>query len=207
MAQRAPHTVDPEIVFPVGPGASAGLGRIVQPWKGQPAHAVLLGVPSDEGVRLAAGRAGAAGGPAAVRQALGQSGATFDVESGMDFGRLVIADAGDLQVVEGDPAATQDWLAEAVGAVLDAGAVPIVVGGSNDLAFGPIQALVARSRDVGGVNAGAHFDAGPVEHGCSTRETPYRRVLSELEIIGSHFVEFASHGLVNDKRQYDWLVD
>lgn len=207
MAQRAPHTVDPETLFPVAPDGAPALRHRIQRWEGQPAHAVLLGAPFDEGVRLAGGRPGAAGGPAALRRALQSFGSTFDVESGIDFGGLVVGDAGDLEVVEGDPAATHERLTEAVAQVLDTGAVPIVIGGGNDLAFGSIQALVRSSRDVGGVNVGAHFNVHPVERGRVSSCTPFRRMLSELEIVGSHFVELAVHGSVNDKLYYDWLVD
>jgi formiminoglutamase/guanidinobutyrase len=158
-------------------------------------------------VRQAGGRAGTAGGPAAIRRALEHFGSTFDVESGIDFHELLVADAGDLEVLEEDPAATHERLAEAVAALLDAGAVPIVIGGGNDLAFGSIQALVGRARDVGGINVSAHLDARPVERGHVSSGTPFRRMLSELEIVGSHFVEFAAHGSVNEKAHYDWLMD
>ncbi len=207
MAQRAPHTVDPETRFPAAADGTPQLRHHIQPWRGQPAHAVLLGIPFDDGVQIAGGRPGAAEGPAALRLALGRLGTTFDVESGIDFGELSIADAGDLEIVPGEPAATHERLAEAAGAVLEAGAVAIVIGGGQDLAFGSIKALVDHSRDVGGVNIGARFRVRPVEHGRISSLTPFRRVLSELDVVGSHFVEFAVHGSVNDKLFYEWLLD
>jgi len=61
---------------------------------------VLLGTPFNVGVHQAGGRAGAAGGPAALRRALEHCGSTFDVESGIDFHELLVADAQDLEVLE-----------------------------------------------------------------------------------------------------------
>ncbi len=133
MTNRVPYTVPPEIIFPqpLTNHADPRLKHRFQPWEGPEADVALIGVPFDEGVALGGGRPGAAGGPAALRKAMLRYGTTYDAEQDIDFDHLRLADAGDLEVIADNVAATHERLAEAVTAMLNAGAVPVVVGGGT----------------------------------------------------------------------------
>ena len=111
---------------------------------------VVLGFASDEGVRRNKGRVGAADGPDALRAALG---------SLADPGRP-LADAGDVVVADGDLEAGQARLGAAVAAVLDAGALPVVLGGGHAVAFGTYLGWApSAGRERWGVlNIDTHFD-------------------------------------------------
>src|SRR3954469_20549389 len=87
------------------------------------ADVVIVGFPSDEGVRRNGGRVGAAQGPAAIRQAL------YKLTPGM-HGELAAvlprtADLGDVPVT-GDLEADQERLADTLAPHLARGAVLIV---------------------------------------------------------------------------------
>jgi formimidoylglutamase len=201
MSINVPHTKPSPIVFPV-PLTNPDDPRLkhrLQPWDGQDADIVLLGVPADKGVELGGGRRGAAGGPGAFREALLRLGTTYDAEHELDFDRLRLADAGDLAVVPDDVAATHKRLAEVAAAILDAGAVPLTIGGGHDNTFGSVKALMAKNTTVAGINVDAHLDLREVVDGRISSGTPFRRILEELQLPGENLVEFGLHANVNSK--------
>ncbi len=123
----------------------------------------LLGFASDEGVRRNHGRVGAANGPSAIRKALAnlawhRSGPAYD--------------AGDVVCADGDLEAAQARLGGNVCALLDAGHLPIVLGGGHEVAFGSWQGLAGHlggdrfeqqaprmaAPRIGIINFDAHFD-------------------------------------------------
>ncbi|SNS27712.1 formimidoylglutamase [Pseudomonas segetis] len=114
----------------------------------------LIGFASDEGVRRNHGRVGAAAGPEAIRKALAnlawhRNGPAFD--------------AGDVVCADDNLEAAQARLGANVAALLDAGHLPIVMGGGHEVAFGSWQGIaghlagVAAPR-IGIINFDAHFD-------------------------------------------------
>ncbi|MDQ0754455.1 formimidoylglutamase [Arthrobacter sp. B3I4] len=130
----------------VPPPVPAGLSR------GGPA--VLLGFGSDAGVRRNKGRVGAAAGPAAIRAALGPLAFHLPRE---------VYDAGDVTVAGDELEAGQARAGLAVTALLDAGALPVVLGGGHETAFASYLgvagcAAVREGLRVGVLNLDAHFD-------------------------------------------------
>ncbi|WP_339511604.1 formimidoylglutamase [Pseudomonas sp. RL_15y_Pfl2_60] len=114
----------------------------------------LIGFASDEGVRRNHGRVGAAAGPQAIRKALAnlawhRSGPAFD--------------AGDVVCADDNLEAAQERLGANVAALLDAGHLPIVLGGGHEVAFGSWQGLAQHMAEdvaprIGIINFDAHFD-------------------------------------------------
>ena len=122
--------------------------------------AVILGFGSDAGVRRNKGRPGAAAAPAAIRTALGP----LAFHLGRD-----VHDAGDVTVaadatVAGDAlAAGQTRAGLVITALLDAGLLPVVLGGGHETAFASYlgvagSAAVREGLKVGVLNLDAHFD-------------------------------------------------
>lgn len=135
-------------------------------------EAVLLGFASDAGVRRNHGRPGARLAPAAIRRML----------AGMPAHDLdAFRDAGDI-VCEGDALEqAQQRLAEEVARVLDAGALPVTLGGGHEVAWGSFQGLAAHLSRTGKrpfiliVNLDAHFDLRTSRPGSSG--TPFDQIL------------------------------
>ncbi len=158
-----------EVIEAFGPGADRGT--------------VLLGFACDEGVKRNKGRAGAAKGPTATRQAL--AGKAWHPAP-------PVYDAGDVVCLDGDLAAAQDRLADGLAIVLGAGHQAIVMGGGHEIAFGSFSGLArhlqgsADAPRIGVLNLDAHFDLRncdevqssgtpflQIAHDCAARDWPF----------------------------------
>jgi formiminoglutamase len=116
--------------------------------------AVILGFASDEGVRRNKGRTGAAAAPAAIRAALGPLAFHLD---------RAVSDAGDIVVADGALESGQARAGHAIGAMLDAGRLTVVLGGGHETAYASYlgvaaSAAVRDGRRLGILNLDAHFD-------------------------------------------------
>lgn len=159
----------------------------------------LLGIPDDTGVRMNHGRPGAAGGPRALRAALAAYGASELAT--VSWPRVF--DAGDVRP-GGTLEETHTRVTEAATDLLNAGMLPIAIGGGHDLTF-PFVRAMAQKADGGAV--GVYFDAH-----LDVREEPgsgmsFRRLVEdcgvrELHVHGvdplsnsaEHMMWFSSHG-------------
>lgn len=126
--------------------------QVVRPHEpGAPAGVALLGFACDEGVRRNQGRPGAAKGPRALRQALGNL---------AWHGGAPLWDAGDVACVGEELEAAQERLTTTVRALVEAGHRPIVLGGGHETAWGSFLGLATARPDrrIGIINLDAHFD-------------------------------------------------
>lgn len=119
------------------------------------ADAVLLGVPWDGGTTL---HPGARHAPFAVRHeslALPGYDPVLDVDV---FHDLVVKDGGNVALTPFSPALMHDVVAGDVGSVVDASAVPFVVGGDHSVTLPALRAVAARHGPVAVVHVDAHAD-------------------------------------------------
>jgi formiminoglutamase len=143
----------------------------------------LLGFASDEGVRRNHGRIGAANGPLAMRKAL----------ANLAWHRQGPAyDGGDVVCQDGDLASAQARLGQNVCALLDAGHLPIVLGGGHEVAFGSWLGLAehltgAAVPRIGIINFDAHFDLRDSAHAHSSG-TPFAQIAEQCAARGWPFV-------------------
>ena len=158
-----------------GPGAEHARWHHVVNSGGPEAPVALIGFASDEGVRRNAGRIGAAEGPVALRAALASL-----ADPGVQVG-----DLGDLVVDDGRLEAGQRRLATVVGSVLDRGALPVVLGGGHEVAFGSGSAWLARDETWGVLNLDAHLDLRQADR--ATSGTPFRQLAEQLAECGKPF--------------------
>lgn len=135
----------------------------------------LLGFPGDDGVRRNGGRPGAAEAPGAIRRAL--FGMTPDARLPAFTALLgATVDLGDLAPT-GDLDADQRALGEAIAEVLDAGAVPVVLGGGHETAFGHARGYLDHGRPVHLLNWDAHTDVRPLRDGLGHSGSPFAQAL------------------------------
>lgn len=169
--------IDPQNFFPHARPDDPRLAESVRSLQGtaqlSARDVVIIGVPDDRGIAVNGGRPGAALGPAAFRQAFYRMPGTWD-----------LWDAGD--VMPGDNnVETHERLARVVAAIVTAGALPIVIGGSHDTTYGGITGLARAGVVPAVMNWDAHLDVRPatadadgnVNSGCA-----FRRLL-EADII------------------------
>lgn len=116
----------------------------------------LLGFSCDEGVRRNHGRVGAAEGPKSIREMLGRLSIHKD--------DLICYDAGDITCNDGDLAAAQEALGDAVAILLQHGLTPILLGGGHEMAYGHYLGLskIVKNDSLGILNFDAHFDMRPL---------------------------------------------
>jgi len=130
----------------------------------------VVGFASDEGVRRNSGRTGAAEGPAALRSMLSNLPVLDDSP---------LYDAGTIECTDGDLEGAQLRFAERVAALLDAGHLPVGLGGGHEIAFATYQGLARHISDrnsrVAIINLDAHFDLRKQEQGSSG--TPFLQAI------------------------------
>ena len=139
----------------------------------------IIGYASDQGVRLNQGRPGSAEGPTRLRARM----SPFPEVKGVTH-----LDGGDI-VPGATVLETQHALAWAVERIVRAGAMPVILGGGHDMAFGHFLGVArARGRAPACINFDAHLDMRPVgDEGptsgtgfsqaldwCHAHETPFR---------------------------------
>lgn len=167
-----------------GPGAeNLRWHQVVSRWDGgeEPGACAFVGFRSDEGVRRNKGRPGAADGPGALRGALASMALP---------GPQRAVDAGDVEVDGAGMEQAQAELGRAVTGLLDAGQLPVVLGGGHEVAFGSYLGLansrqVARGARIGVLNLDAHFDlrADPTP----SSGTPFRQMAERERARGAGF--------------------
>ncbi|WP_281992034.1 agmatinase [Sulfitobacter geojensis] len=162
--------------------------RPYQPdWKALDADVAILGAPFDAGTQF---RAGARFGPRGVREAstlfsFGHAGA-YDHEDDVTYlpGDVNIVDIGDADIVHTDTEASHANIETGVRAILDAGALPVVIGGDHSINIPCIRAFEGQG-DIHILQIDAHLDFVDVRHGVRHGHgNPMRRAAEREYVTG-----------------------
>jgi agmatinase len=117
--------------------------------------AAVLGIPFDTGVSY---RVGGRFAPAAVREA-SRLLRPYHVEHDIEiFEYLSVVDAGDLAVVPGNIQASYAVMVDGLRPILDAGVVPLTIGGDHGITLGELRAVAKRHGPVGLIDFDSHAD-------------------------------------------------
>lgn len=162
-----------------GPGQEhARWHHAVQPYGADASPGVaLVGFASDAGVRRNQGRPGQVEGPDALRAALGPLALSAPMR---------VFDAGTVRVEGDELEAGQERLGRTIAALIDAGHLPIALGGGHEIAYGSYlgiadTALRERRPRLGILNLDAHFDlrAAPL----ASSGTPFLQALEREQAL------------------------
>jgi agmatinase len=139
--------------------------------------AAVIGVPFDTATSF---RSGARFGPEAIRAGstmLRPYHPALDVDV---FGTLSVVDGGDLAVTPGNALRTTEQIDAALRPVLQAGIVPLVLGGDHSIVLGELRAQAAVHGPVALVLLDAHADTWDQYYGERYfHGTPFRRAVEE----------------------------
>ena len=172
------------------------------------ADVAIIGAPFDDGVSY---RSGTRFGPRAIRQAedVGSPSNRPHMELGVDpFEELRVVDYGDIDTVPADLPGTQARLRTAIGQVLAAGAVPVVLGGDHSLSFPTMQALADRHGPDGYsvVHFDTHADTGADIHGNTNNHgTPFYLGVVEGAVRGANIVQIGLRGAWPYPHEFQWM--
>ncbi|MBI2078323.1 MAG: agmatinase family protein [Euryarchaeota archaeon] len=177
----------------------------MKPWTDEklPDFAVL-GVPFDGGVL---GRKGAAGGPAAIRDALRFS-SSYSFEEDVELYGMSVGDIGDVTVPADNVQRAQVQISEALDAVWKAGSQPLILGGDNSITFAAVRALTQRTTGkVGIVDFDAHLDVRVPKNGPSSG-TPFYQIVEELagKVDPKNIVQVGLRRFANSKMYREWAT-
>jgi agmatinase len=159
----------------------------VEDWGKIEAEAAVLGAPFDFGTQF---RPGARFGPRAIREAstlfsFGHSGA-YDHEDDVTYlgPEVRIVDIGDADIVHTDTEASHGNIEAGVRAILEAGALPVVLGGDHSVNIPCIRAFDGQG-PIHILQIDAHLDFVDVRHGVRHGHgNPMRRAAEKNYVSG-----------------------
>ena len=170
------------------------------------ANVAIVGAPMDD---LVTYRPGTRFGPREIRIASdGGTPELWNMELGVDpFAELSIVDHGDALVKPGDAYASHRAIREAVARVLDAGAVPVVLGGDHSIAYPDIAAVAERCADgsLAVVQFDTHADTATDLHGLKwSHGTPFRHLVDDGVIPGERLIQVGLRGYWPFPDEFAW---
>lgn len=159
----------------------------VADWSAISADVAVMGAPFDFGTQF---RAGARFGPRSIREAstlfsFGLGGA-YDHEDDCSYlgSDVRIVDIGDADIVHTDTESSHANIETGVRAMLDAGALPVVLGGDHSVNIPCIRAFAGRG-PIHILQIDAHLDFVDVRHGVRHGHgNPMRRAAEQEHVTG-----------------------
>jgi agmatinase len=162
----------------------------------------LLGIPFDGGTSY---RTGPRMGPRHVRDQSAIIRPYNPVLKVSPFSRLRVADSGDLSV---NPVSIEDTYARITNGlkpVLDAGTIPICVGGDHSILLPILRAIHAAHGPVALIQLDAHSDTWDQYWGMKySHGTPVRRAMEENLLDESHILQIGLRGQLYSAEDMDY---
>ncbi len=182
----------------------AGMPYTEDPAELAGADVVIVGAPTDD---LVSDRPGARFAPRAIRAASCPPGP--HLEAKVDgFAELRVLDYGDAPVLPADPTRSHDAIEQTVGEVLNAGAVPIVLGGDHGVAEPDIRACARRHGPLGLVHLDTHTDTGREVFGVEVSHgTPMRRLVEAGHVDPTRYVQVGLRGYWPGEAEFAWQAE
>ena len=164
----------------------------------------IVGAPTDD---LVSDRPGTRFAPRAIRAASCPPGP--HLEAGIDaFAELRIVDFGDAPVLPADPERSHEAIEATVGQVLDAGAIPIVLGGDHSITEPEIRAIAARRGAVGLIHFDTHADTGTEVFGVDrSHGTPMYRLVEAGHVDPARYVQIGLRGYWPGPKEFAWQAE
>lgn len=161
----------------------------------------IVGAPTDD---LVSDRPGTRFGPRAIRGASCPSGA--HLEAGVDaFDVLRVVDFGDAPVLPAEPVRTHEAIEALVGEVVDAGALPVILGGDHSIAEPDIRAVARRRGPVGLIHFDTHTDTGETVFGATlSHGTIMYRLVEQGHVDPARYVQIGLRGYWPGEKEFTW---
>jgi agmatinase len=160
----------------------------------------MVGAPTDD---LVSDRPGTRYGPRAIRAASCPPGP--HLEAGVDaLEALKVVDFGDAPVTPADAARSHQAIQETVATVVEAGALPVVLGGDHSITEPDVKAC-ATSGPVGLIHFDTHTDTGTEVFGVSfSHGTPMYKLVEAGHVDPERYVQIGLRGYWPGPKEFDW---
>jgi agmatinase len=179
----------------------AGVPYTEDPAELKGADVAIIGAPTDD---LVSDRPGARLGPRGIRAASAPPGPHLEAKVDA-FDVLRVVDFGDAPVLPADPQRTHEAIEATVGQALDAGAVPVVLGGDHGIAEPDIRACAKRHGPVGLVHFDTHTDTAKQVFGVEiSHGTPMFRLVEAGHVDPSRYVQIGLRGYWPGEEEFAW---
>ena len=161
----------------------------------------IVGAATDD---LVSDRPGTRFAPRAIRAAGAPPGR--HLSAGIDaFAALNVVDFGDAAVVPADAVATHAAIGRAVGQIVAAGAIPVILGGDHSIAEPDIRAVAERHGPVGLVHLDAHADTASTVFGTTrSHGTPMRHLVQDGIVDPIRYVQIGLRGYWPGEQEFAW---
>ncbi len=164
----------------------------------------IVGAPTDD---LVSDRPGARFGPRAIRAASCPPGPHLEAKIDA-FAELRVVDYGDAPVLPADPARSHEAIEVTVGEVLDAGLIPVVLGGDHSIAEPDIRACASRVGPVGLVHFDTHTDTGSEVFGVEVSHgTPMYRLVRDGHVDAGRYIQIGLRGYWPGESEFAWQAE
>ena len=164
----------------------------------------IVGAPMDE---LVSDCPGARFAPRAIRAASCPPGPHLEV--GVDaFERLRIVDFGDAPVVPAQPERSHAAIETTVRQIVDAGLLPVILGGDHSITGPDARACAARNGPLGLVHFDTHTDTGEEVFGATlSHGTVMRTIVDEGVIDPRRYVQIGLRGYWPGPAEFAWQAE
>ncbi len=163
----------------------------------------VLGAPTDDAV---SNRPGTRYGPRAIRAASWPPG-PHHLPSGLHpFEILKVIDYGDAECVPADVARSHEAIKRRVGEIVDAGAIPIVLGGDHSITASDAAAVAERHGPLGLIHFDSHADTDPDVLGVAEHShgTPMYRLVQAGHVDPRRYVQIGLRGWWPTEKEFSW---
>ena len=164
----------------------------------------IVGAPFDD---LVSDRPGARFAPRAIRAASCPPGPHLEAKVDA-LAELTVVDFGDAPVVPAAPEASRRAIEQTVRQVVDAGAIPIVLGGDHSIAEPDIRACAGRHGPLGLVHFDTHTDTGTEVFGVEpSHGTPMWALVEAGHVEPSRYVQIGLRGYWPGPAEFAWQAE
>jgi agmatinase len=168
------------------------------------ADVAIVGAPTDD---LVSDRPGTRYGPRAIRSASCPPGPHLEV--GIDaLQALKVVDFGDAPVLPADAARSHEAIEVTVAQVVEAGAVPVVLGGDHSISEPDVRAVAKQRGPVGLIHFDTHTDTATEVFGVSfSHGTPMYKLVEAGHVHPAGYVQIGLRGYWPGEKEFAWQRD
>ena len=167
---------------------------------------VIVGVPTDEGVRRNGGRVGAAQAPDEIRKYLKRLTPFSGDDRSRDLSTTNIFDHRN--IIGSSLEEIHQQAQHIVADYTSRGCFVISLGGGHDVSYPVVSGVHQGSKkELGLINIDAHLDVRPRKGGLHHSGSSFRLLIEDNVIVPTRFVEFGIQAFSVSKEHCDWTTD